>query len=205
MSSDDHRAWDPAHEDAAVIERVLDGDTQQFAMLVERYQRRLYRYAAAMVLDHALAEDMVQDVFVRAYSKLGECRDPLRFRSWLFRMLRNRCFDHLKSPLNRAVPLDTAASLDDHAQMPNERLEQIRLRAALAESLAALPDIQREAFLMHHVEAIPYETMSELLDVSVSALKMRVLRAREALAAALTAQDCEVTELNPARLSVRRG
>jgi DNA-directed RNA polymerase specialized sigma24 family protein len=58
---------------------------------------------------------------------------------------------------------------------------------------------------MHHVEAIPYETMSELLDVSVSALKMRVLRAREALAAALTAQDCEVTELNPARLSVRRG
>jgi RNA polymerase sigma-70 factor (ECF subfamily) len=178
-------------DDALVIARVLKGDTQQFALLVGRYQSGMYRHAVAMVLDHDVAEDMVQETFVRAYAQLSACRERERFRGWLFQMLRNRCLDYLKDVRRRSVPLEKAGALLDPGEGPAARMERGRLREQLVQALERLPDTQREAFLMHYVEELPYDTMSELLDTSVSALKMRVARAREALSAALG--DREVT------------
>jgi RNA polymerase sigma-70 factor (ECF subfamily) len=178
-------------EDAAVIARVLSGDKQQFALLVSRYQASLYRHAVSMVLDHDVAADMVQDTFMRAYTRLSTCRDHDRFRAWIFQMLRNRCLDHLKDVRRRNVPLDRAADVADPAEEPVLRMERGRVRGEIAKALDRLPDAQREAFVMHYIEELPYETMAELLGASVSALKMRVLRARETLAAAL--RNDEVT------------
>jgi RNA polymerase sigma-70 factor (ECF subfamily) len=190
-------------DDAAVIERVLAGDRQQFAHLVQRYQGALYRHAVGMVLDHDVAADMVQDSFIRAYTQLASCREPSRFRAWIFQTLRNRCLDHLKEARRRNVPLEDADPLLDPADDPSEAVERGRLRADLKQALAALQPAQREAFVMHYVEGVPYEAMAEMLDASVSALKMRVLRAREALGTALTRRH--VTDLPPARLMIRRG
>lgn len=91
--------------------------------------------------------------------------------------------------------------LADASEGPGVIVDRKRLRVEIQQALAALPLAQREAFVLHYVEGVPYETMAELLDASVSALKMRVLRAREALGAALRGRD--VTELAPARLYVR--
>lgn len=190
-------------DDAAVIARVLDGQTDQFEQLVGRYQVALYRYAVSMVGDHDVAADMVQDSFIRAYTNLRACRDRANFRIWLFRTLRNRCFDYLKDPRRRNVPLNDAGPVVDLAEGPADRIERARLRADLRRALDSLPEAQREAFLMHYVEGLPYEAMADTLEASVSALKMRVMRAREALVAAL--QKREVTLTPPARLSIRRG
>lgn len=198
---DDGRQSETPPDDATVIAHVLDGERQQFAQLVERYQTALYRYAVSMVLDHDVAADMVQDTFVRAYTNLGTCRDHTRFRAWLFQTLRNRCLDHLKDVRRQNVRLDDAGPITDTAEGPDARVERVWLRAEIREALAALPETQREAFLMHYVEGMPYETMAELLHASVSALKMRVLRARETLVAAL--QTNAVTQAVPVRLSVR--
>lgn len=189
--------------DAAVIERVLDGETQQFAQLVTRYQAALYRHAVSLVLDHDVAADMVQDAFVRAYTHLGDCRDRGRFRAWLFRTLRHRCLDYLKEAARRNVRLDDADPLVDPTDGPDAMIERERLRTEIEQVLAQLPVAQREAFVMHYVEGVPYETMAELLDASVSALKMRVLRARETLSGVL--RHYEVTQTPAARLSIRRG
>jgi RNA polymerase sigma-70 factor, ECF subfamily len=191
-----------AADDAVVIERVLAGDRQQFAQLVTRYQGALYRHAVGMVLDHEVAADMVQDSFIRAYTQLASCRDRTRFRAWIFQTLRNRCLDYLKEPRRRNVPLDEASPIVDPAGGPAEAVERTRLRADLEQALTRLQPAQREAFLMHYVEGMPYETMAELLDASVSALKMRVLRAREALAAAMRGRD--VTDRPSPRLVIRR-
>lgn len=199
---DDRARSEAAADDARVIARVLDGDRQQFAVLVARYQGPLYRHAVSMVLDHDVAADMVQDAFVRAYTNLRTCRDHTRFRAWLFQTLRNRCLDYLKEARRRNVPLDDAGEIVDTAAGPDVRVERTRLRDEIRQALATLPDAQREALLMHYVEGIPYETMAELLEASVSALKMRVLRAREALVAALRRN--EVTQAIPARLSISR-
>lgn len=192
-----------ARADAAAIECVLNGDTQQFAQLVNRYQTALYRHAVSMVLDHDVAADMAQDAFVRAYTHLRDCRDRTRFRAWLFQTLRNRCLDYLKEARRRNVRLDDAGPIVDPADGPGVMVERERLRADIEQALAQLPDILQEAFVMHYVEDMSYETMAELLGASVSALKMRVSRAREQLGSAL--REIDVTQQPPARLSIRRG
>jgi RNA polymerase sigma-70 factor (ECF subfamily) len=174
----------PSDED--VIGRVLDGEKQQYEHLVTRYQQALYRHAVAIVLDHDVAADMVQDAFVRAYVNLRECRDGSRFRPWLFKTLRNRCLDYLKEAGRRNVRLDDLVEPPvDEADGPGALAERNELRTGLRRALAELPPALREAFVMHYVDDVPYETMSERLDASVSALKMRALRAREALTRAL--------------------
>lgn len=178
---------DNAPDDAAVIAHVLDGETQQYAHLVRRYQAALYRYAVSTVLDHAAAADMVQDAFVRAYTQLRACRDRTRFGAWLIGILRHRCLDYLKDPRRRTVGLEEADVFEHAAEGPGARVERAQVRRDIRWALAHLSAAQREAFLMHYVEEVPYETMAERLGASVSALKMRVLRAREVLATALQA------------------
>ena len=190
-------------DDAAIVARVLAGDKQQFGMLVVRYQTALYRYAVSMVFDHDTAADMVQDAFVRAYINLRTCRDHDRFRAWLFQTLRNRCLDHLKEACRKNIPLEQAGPIADGAEGPADRIERAGLREKIRRALATLSDSQREAFLMHYVEGLPYETMADLLGASVSALKMRVMRARDALVSAM--QNPEVTETVPVRLLSEAG
>jgi RNA polymerase sigma-70 factor (ECF subfamily) len=175
-----------APDDAAIVERVLAGEKQQFEVLVRRYQQTLYRHALAMVLDRDAAADMVQDAFIRAYVNLRQCRDRARFRAWLFQTLRHRCLDYLKNAERRAVRLDDVVEpLLDEADGPGAVAMRNEVRARVRRALAGLSPALREVFVMHYVDGMPYDTMAELLDVSVSALKMRALRAREALNAAL--------------------
>ena len=179
-----------ADDDADVIARVLNGEKQQFEHLVRRYQQVLYRHAVSMVLDHDAAADMVQDAFVRAYLNLRQCRDHSRFRAWLFQTLRNRCLDYLKDASRRNVRLDDVAEpLIDDADGPGAVAARNETRTRIRRALAQLSPALREAFVMHYVDGMPYETMAELLDASVSALKMRTLRAREALKLVLRQAD----------------
>lgn len=189
MADAPERRRDDGPPDAEVIARVLAGETEQYARVVNRYQHALYRHAVSMVLDHDAAADMVQDAFVRAYTNLKECRDHGRFRAWLFQALRNRCLDYLKEPRRRHVRLDDAGPLFDTTDDPGALAERNELRSDLTRALAELPSEQREAFVMHYVDGMAYEAMAELLDASVSALKMRALRARQALSSALRGRD----------------
>ena len=186
MGEPTDRRLSDAADDAAVIARVLEGDKQQFEVLVRRYQQVLFRHALAMVLDRDAAADMVQDAFIRAYVNLRQCRDHARFRGWLFQTLRHRCLDYLKDADRRTVRLEDAVEpLLDEADGPGAVATRNEARRRIRRALAALPPALREVFVMHYVDGMPYETIAELLDVSVSALKMRALRAREALNAAL--------------------
>jgi RNA polymerase sigma-70 factor, ECF subfamily len=186
MHEASHRRHDMiAEPDAVLIARVLGGQTEQFGELVKRYQGALYRHAVSMVLDHDVAADMVQDAFMRAYVNLGACRDHAHFRAWVFQTLRNRCLDYLKEARRLNVRLDDAEPIVDTGDGPMDLVERSQLQATIARALASLSEEQREAFVLRCVEGISYDEMTELLGASVSALKMRVLRAREALAAAL--------------------
>jgi RNA polymerase sigma-70 factor (ECF subfamily) len=181
---DRRRADAPSDED--VIDRVLAGDKQQYEHVVSRYQQAMYRHAVSIVLDHDAAADMVQDAFVRAYVNLRQCRDRSRFRAWLFQTLRNRCIDYLKDANRRNIRIDDVVDpLIDGADGPGELAGRSELRTRIVRALAQLPPALREAFVMHYVDGMPYETMADILDVSVSALKMRALRAREALSSIL--------------------
>ncbi len=171
--------------DAELISRILAGEREQYAHLVGRYQGVLYRHALGMVLQPDAAADLVQDTFIKAYTSLAQCQDPARFRAWIFRILSNRCRDHLKNRRQHTVPLEEDTALTLSRDDPGLGVEQRELREAVTLALAQLPETQREAFLLKHVEGRSYEEIAELLEVSVSALKMRVHRARETLQALL--------------------
>jgi RNA polymerase sigma-70 factor (ECF subfamily) len=166
--------------DAALVRRVLDGETEAFADLVARYRDRLARYAVRMLGNHADAEEAVQDAFVRAYRSLRRCTDPERFGAWVFAILVNRC---RTAGARRARRERTVVSDERllHRAAVDDFTDRQAWRDAINWALAQVPPTNREAFLLKHVEELSYEEMRDATGVSIPALKMRVLRARETL------------------------
>lgn len=167
--------------DAQAVAQVLAGRADAYAVLVGRYQEALYRHAVGMTGDPDAAADLVQDALVKAYTRLDTCQDPERFAAWVFRILRNRVMDWLKDRRQQTVGLEEETSYAAERDDPGADLDRTEMGRAVERALAALPAAQREAFLMKHVQGLSYEEMAERLETGVSALKMRVMRAREAL------------------------
>lgn len=171
--------------DEEIVGRVLDGDREAYALLVKRHQTRLFRFALGMVGSHDAAADITQDSLVKAYTGLSGCRDPQRFGAWVRRIVRNRCLDYLKDLRRQNVPIDSETFAAGDADETETLVYRDELRRTVTDALERLPAAQREAFLLKHLEDRSYEEMADMLDASVSALKMRVKRAREALQLAL--------------------
>lgn len=172
--------------DGTLIERIRAGDTEAAAVLVRRYYDDCWRYAYRMTGDRADAEDAVQETFLRAFRALGRYQEQQRFRGWLFAILANRCRSALvrrkramrfvtEEYLAR-VPADVDDDGNDDRAYPPERLSD-----ALQQALGTLGSRYREAFLLKYAEGMEYEQMARVTGASVSALKMRVKRARDLL------------------------
>ncbi|RMH20446.1 MAG: RNA polymerase sigma factor [Gemmatimonadetes bacterium] len=167
--------------DGAVVRAVLAGDSEQYRLLVRRYQDVLYRHAYRMVGRADDAADLTQRALVNGFRKLDRCRDPEKVGGWLFRIVANLCKDFLKSPRRQDVSVEATGADVIDAASPDDDLERAEVRRTVREALARLSPEQREAFVLKHVEGRSYEEMTELLGASKSALKMRVMRAREEL------------------------
>ena len=166
--------------DGEVVDRVLNGDREAFRVLVRRHQDMLYGHAMRMTGRSDVAADLVQSSLVKAYASLDRCRNPDKFGAWAFRIVTNRCKDYLKNVRRKDVGLDAAAPVPGSMD-PGDDLEQSELRRRLDWAMDQLPEDQREAFVLKHQEGRSYNEMSELIGMSVGALKMRVHRARETL------------------------
>lgn len=162
--------------DARAVARVLGGDRDAYALLVQEHQQALYRHLRGMGVDHDTTLDLVQDAFVKAYERLPDCREPARFGSWVVRIARNLCLDYLKNVRRLTVPLSSVPQSSDIPAATSDDADGI-LRSALA----ALPVSMREAFLLKHDAGYTYEEIAEITKASPSAVKMRVHRARETL------------------------
>ncbi len=169
---------DQADLDQEVIRRVLNGSRDAFELLIVRYSDPLYRHALGMTGSPDVAEDILQQSFIKAYAHLGEVRG--RFDAWVFRIVANACKDWLKNIRRSHVSYEEDDQPSSYST-PEEELDRNELRTDLEVALAALAPALREAFVMKHVEGRSYEEMAELLRTTVGALKMRVHRAREAL------------------------
>ncbi len=166
--------------DGLLVERVRAGEREVYARLVDRYRDRLARYALRMLGDQADAEDALQDTFVRAYRSLANCNGPEGFGPWVFGILVNRCRTYAA---RRARVSSVVVSNDlavAGAAVPHSA-DRDAIRDAVHWALAQLPDDQREAFLLKHVEDLSYETMEAMTGVRAATLRMRVFRARETL------------------------
>lgn len=166
--------------DAAIVARVLAGETQAYAVIVARYRAQYGRYAVRMLGSREDAEEALQDAFVRAYRSLARCDDPERFAPWFFRILANRC----RTAGSRRGRRERTFVSDDialHGASEDHPAERAAWREEIDRALQRLDADQREAFLLKHVEELGYDEMALVTGVGVSALKMRVKRACERL------------------------
>lgn len=166
--------------DAALVRRVRSGDTTAYADLVARYRDRLGRYALHMLGNREDAEEALQDAFVRAYRSLARCDDPERFGAWLYGILVNRCRTTGARAARRARRFVHDPVALETAPLPGPA-DQTEWDDVVRWALARLAPESREVFLLKHVEELEYEDIAQLTGVGVSALKMRVKRAREQL------------------------
>lgn len=170
--------------DAVIVARVLGGDHEAFGLVIKRYEPGLMRYAARMLGSWDAAGDAVAEGLVRAFRHLASCRDPERLRTWLYRIVSNRCKSHLARRPTGDVSIEDAPPMAD-ATDNEAALERAEQMAQVERALETLSAEKREAFLLKHVEGLSYEEMAAVTGERVPTLKMRVHRAREALLAAL--------------------
>jgi RNA polymerase sigma-70 factor (ECF subfamily) len=162
--------------DAALVQRVLDGDVGAFATLLDRHAPACLRYATRMLGNREDAEDATQDTFVRAYAALDRYEARTAFRTWLFAILINRCRTVAlhRARRERRVATDEAAVAQAAVRDPTVAAD---LRDEIERAVGLLDPEYREAFLLKHVEELSYDEMSAITGLGVSALKMRVSRA----------------------------
>ncbi len=132
------------------------------------------------------AADIIQESLIRAYRSLKRCKDPHRFKGWLFRIVSNQCKTYLaRRKRRRTDPMETIDSDIPAVEEADAEVEAAERRRVIEEALQQLPVDQREALVMRYVYGLSLSEMTEALDASVSAVKMRLQRGRGALRAQL--------------------
>lgn len=171
--------------DTPLIERFKAGDQAAFGIIYERHYARVLRVAWRMLGSRALAEDIAQDVFVRAYHALPEFEVRARLSTWLYRVTVNACLDHLKSgrrKYERTVEDGALERRSAGGPAPDEALLAEQRRALVAEGVNRLPEKYRVVVILRDIEERPYKEIRDILDLPVTTLKMRAIRGREMLA-----------------------
>jgi RNA polymerase sigma factor (sigma-70 family) len=175
--------------DEQLVSLFRAGNEEAFRVIHDRYRTRMYAYARQMLSSaSADAEDVVQEIFVRAYAGLRTNRRDLALRAWLYRIAHNRCIDELRRPQAIAVEAVDELGESTHAD-PHLRAEQREALRRLIADVQRLPDQQRSALLMRELGGMPYADLSGVLGVSVPAVKSLLVRARVGLVQASEARD----------------
>lgn len=173
--------------DGVYVKRVQDGDRNAFRVLIERYEGMVFDLAHQYSDSPEDAEDLAQDVFMKAYRRIGTLENPDRFASWLYGVALNRCRDYAKNVRRETYAFSrTEDQKDADALATNERAQDDALiaeeeGAQLWDALDELSPTYATPFLLKYRDGMTYKAMSKRLDVSVSALKVRVHRARKKL------------------------
>ena len=181
--------------DEQLVALFRAGSDEAFRTLYERYRQRLFAYVRQMLAGHSRqdAEDVLQDVFVRAFGALRRDERDVNVRAWLYRVAHNRCIDHLRRPVpppSEVFEMSRKPLLDpvDEAQ----RREDLR---RLVADVGRLPEQQRSALLMREIDGMSYADLAAALGVTIPAIKSLLVRARVGLVEAQTARDTDCQEI----------
>jgi RNA polymerase sigma-70 factor (ECF subfamily) len=189
----DRRAWMKRadHEHAGDEESLVtclvakgkNGDTSAMETLIERYQARVAGFVFACVSDGQAVEDLCQTIFYKMLLGLPRLETVGKFESWLFRIARNACFDHLRRRRLRAIFLPWKDADDRFESTPDHMLDPAADRRAdtLRRALMKLPKKQRELVTLLQDDRLSYEKLAEITNSSVGSVKARLFRARRQL------------------------
>lgn len=188
----------PDPPDEALMLRYQQGDRSAFAALVRRHQSALFNFALRQVRIRQVAEDVVQEAFVRVVQNATDFKHEARFTTWVYTITRNLCIDHLrKRSLRKHPSLDErrgeggeGPTLGEQTADPRASVEReatgTELKQRIARAVDDLPDEQREVFVMREVANLPFKEIAEITGVPENTVKSRMRYALERLQEALS-------------------
>jgi len=162
-------------QDKKLVELILKGERERFGVLVERYQRAIYRFLMNMGLDHDEAADTMQNAFVKAYDKLHTLRGGEHFRVWLYSIAANQARNYMRHRA-RELPLEEP-DMPVHEEDPGLSVEREQLRSLLSGALKRLPGDQRKVVVLRAFENMPFKEVAEVCSISLSNAKTSYHRA----------------------------
>lgn len=183
-------------EDAEVVRQVLKGDTAAFDSLVVKYQGKIYALVYNMTGNNEDARDMVQDIFIKAYTALPRFKGKSSFYTWLYRIALNRTINFVQKRKRRA-----AMSLDDmdagierdpdlvdlaSRESPVRDLSLTELKERLNKALQTLSEKHRTVVVLHDIEGTPHDEIARMLNLSSGTVRSRLFYARQHLQAELS-------------------
>lgn len=171
----------PSREDELLwVEAAASGDATAFRRIVEQHHRPLYLMAARLVGDPVEAQDLVQESLAKAYVNLDRFDPSFRLSTWLHRITLNTCRDHLKSARRRerASGVEPAGDRPDEGLRPDEELLQRIQAERVQAALARLKPSYREALVLKDMHGLSYQEIKDITGSPITALKIRVVRAR---------------------------
>lgn len=176
--------------DEALMVLYANGDPDAARLLTQRLLPRILGYATRMLTDRAEAEDISQEAMLRLWKIAPDWRqDEAKVATWVYRVVTNLCTDRLRARRRRrADALDDVAEPESGAASVVATLMQADRIAALDAALATLPERQREAVVLRHIEGFSNPEIAEVLQIGVEAVESLTARGKRALTAALSGQ-----------------
>jgi RNA polymerase sigma-70 factor, ECF subfamily len=180
--------------DVELVDQALAGSQSAYTELARRYAGPAVNLAARMVQDRALAEDLAQEAFARAFARLASFDRQHKFSSWFFQVLHNVTVDHLRRKRVKTSSLDEMEAAGNPLMPiareagPATQAEQAALGLALQEALARLRPEYREVVVLRYQEELPVQEIAEIVNLPVGTVKTHLFRARKELAAILAPQ-----------------
>ena len=169
-----------------LLAKAQNGNLFAFEEIVRRYQRRVYGVAFRIVRRHDLADDVVQETFIRAYESLGRFDVVRPFAPWVATIAANLALNHVRSPRFREEPLPEAhGETPADAPSPLAGLLDQEAESRLKTAMDALPPEQRAVFVLRAEEDLSYREIADSLGLSIGTVMSRLSRAREKLRGAL--------------------
>lgn len=169
-------------------QRTLPDDTRAFEALVSRYKQNVFATACRLLGSRADAEDVAQEIFLKIYRGIRDLAEPATLTSWIYRITTRTCFDLLESRRRRSATVLLAESreegseqpgyIDSRTLTPEEMAMRGELRKCLEKALASLDPDGRCVIVLRDVEDRSYQEIAEFLAIGLSAVKMRIHRAR---------------------------
>jgi RNA polymerase sigma-70 factor (ECF subfamily) len=180
-------------EDVRLMRLVSGGDTGAFEELIERHQSLVAGTVARMLGSNSDVEDIAQQVFIRVWKSARRYVPRAKFTTWLLKITRNLVFNEMRRSKRHAhVPLQTEPGAEEFPlkdttnPTPDVSLLENELQRAIEEAITELPESQRMALVLRRYEQLSYEQISDILDLSVPAVKSVLFRARTELRARLS-------------------
>jgi RNA polymerase sigma-70 factor, ECF subfamily len=170
-----------------LLSALRNRDADAFAILFETYSDRIYRLAVGLLEDETEAEGVVQDAFMRLFEKLDQFEGRSKLGTWLYRVAYNLCQDRLRkrrpvSSLAMDIDDDEAIPIPaiyvDWSQVPERYLSEAEITAELDRAIATLPSKLKAVFMLREIEGLSTKECAEVLEISDSAAKVRLHRAR---------------------------